>query len=136
MIIKRQYELINYLLLRDAASEAVFDRITKSVDPEVTSYVRRASFTLNETDMGCGLPGTVFNELLQAFDELDKTSPYNNGLTYQDVSKVVTYASRQGRAIRIVLYSQHFEGPERIVAVIAMNESKKIADWGIRKPTK
>ncbi len=136
MIIKRQYELINYLLLRDAASETAFDRITKSIDPETLSYIRRASFTLNEADMGCGLPGATFNELLQAFDELDKTSPYDNGLTYQDVSKVVTYSSRQGKAIRIVLCSKRFEEPERIVSVVAMDESKRIADWGIRKPSK
>ena len=136
MIIKRQYELINFLLSRDPTSSDAFDRITKSLDPNISATIRRSSFTLNEAGLGCGLPGEMFGELLQEFNDLDETSPYDNGLTYQDVSKVVTYPSRQGRAIRIILSSQHFEEPERIVAVFAMDESRRIADWGIRKPIK
>ena len=109
MIIKRQYEILGILLDRDPASRKMYDQLTSSMSRELYEMIPVYGFTLHEAGMGCGLPGEVFNQLLVEFDKLDHTSPYDNGLTYRDVSGVACEPSRQGRAIRIM----HLESASR-----------------------
>ena len=86
--------------------------------------------------MGCGLPGEMFTRLLEEFNKLDELSPYDNGLTYRDVTTVVFEPSRKGSAIKLIMKSQKFELPERVVQVIAIECDSIIKNWGYRKPIK
>ena len=71
------------------------------------------------TDMGSGIPGPAYQELRKAFDELDITDPYDNGLTYRDVTDVYMDYSRKGSAILQILYRNKVEMPKVIVQVVA-----------------
>ena len=76
------------------------------------------------------------SKLLEEFNKLDETYPYDNGLTYQDVTSVSFEPSRKGTAIKLIMKSQKIEMPERVVCVIAVEGNSLIKDWGYRKPNR
>ena len=94
------------------------------------------NLSLYNADLGCGLPGEMFIRLLEEFNKLDESSPYDNGLTYRDVTTVIFEPSRKGSAIKLIMKRQKFELPERVVQVIAIENDSVIKDWGYRKPIK
>ncbi len=138
MIIRRQYEILGVLIKRDPKAKEIIDQICKGLDHELREMVFSPynGLTLYNADMGCGLPGEMFSTLLKEFNRLDETDPYDNGLSYRDISGIDYEPSRKGSAIRLIMKCHHAESPERIVSVIAIENDSVIKDWGYRKPIK
>ena len=122
MIIKRKYATYGQLSA-DEVTKATIIRIFEKYNVSEDIY----NFTLDpyndvivmNTDMGSGIPGPAYQELRKAFDELDITDPYDNGLTYRDATDVYLDYSRKGSAILQILYRNKVEMPKLIVQVVA-----------------
>ena len=122
MIIKRKYATYGQLSA-DEVTKATIIRIFEKYNVSEDIY----NFTLDpyndvivmNTDMGSGIPGQAYQELRKAFDELDITDPYDNGLTYRDATDVYMDYSRKGSAILQILYRNKVEMPKVIVQVVA-----------------
>ena len=122
MIIKRKYATYGQLSA-DEVTKATIIRIFEKYNVSEDIY----NFTLDpyndvivmNTDMGSGIPGPAYQELRKAFDELDITDPYDNGLTYRDATDVYMDYSRKGSAILQILYRNKVEMPKVIVQVVA-----------------
>ena len=122
MIIKRKYATYGQLSA-DEVTKATIIRIFEKFNVSEDIY----NFTLDpyndvivmNTDMGSGIPGSAYQELRKAFDELDITDPYDNGLTYRDATDVYMDYSRKGSAILQILYRNKVEMPKVIVQVVA-----------------
>ncbi len=138
MIIRRQYEILGMVVKRDPKAKEIVDKVCKELDPDLQARIFSPyiNLTLFNADMGCGLPGEMFSKLLEEFNKLDETYPYDNGLTYQDVTSVSFEPSRKGTAIKLIMKSQKIEMPERVVCVIAVEGNSLIKDWGYRKPNR
>lgn len=122
MIIKRKYATYGQLF-EDEASKNTITRIFDKyeVRKEVYDYIldKYNDIIVMNTDMGSGIPGQAYQELRQAFDELDVTKPYDNGLTYRDATNVFMDYSREGSAIIQILYRNKVDMPKVIVQVVA-----------------
>ena len=122
MIIKRKYATYGQLSA-DEVTKATIIRIFEKYNVSEDIY----NFTLDpyndvivmNTDMGSGIPGQAYQELRKAFEELDITDPYDNGLTYRDATDVYMDYSRKGSAILQILYRNKVEMPKVIVQVVA-----------------
>ncbi len=136
MIIRRQYEILGIIAKRDPKAKTVIDRICKDLDSELRESILSpyTSLTLYNADLGCGLPGKMFNELLEEFNKLDEIDPYDNGLNYRDVTCIDYEPSKKGSAIKLIMKCKRVEMPERIVSVVAIERKSIIEDWGYRKP--
>ena len=136
MIIKRQYEILGILVQRDPKAKEIIYRILAGMENELLEQVLSpfAQITLYNADLSCGIPGYLFQEILKEMNHLDKVEPYDNGLTYRNVSFIAFEPSRKGNAIRIIMKNSYIEQPERIVKVISIDDEKVIDDWGYRKP--
>ena len=138
MIIKRKYATYGQLSA-DEVTKATIIRIFEKFNVSEDIY----NFTLDpyndvivmNTDMGSGIPGPAYQELRKAFDELDITDPYDNGLTYRDVTDVYMDYSRKGSAILQILYRNKVEMPKVIVQVVAFEykngNAEFIEPWNI-----
>lgn len=136
MNIKRQYEMIGVLLQRDPKAKEFLEAACEDLDDDMQKFVlnHENEIILHDADLGCGIPGDRYVELMKKLDVLDMMDPYDNGLNYQDVSEVEFSASRRGNAVRLVMWCNHVEQPRRIVKVIAVDDEKVIEDWGVRRP--
>lgn len=136
MIIKRQYETFGMLYLRDPKAKELLIAACEGEDEGTRNYVLNPDndIIVHYADMGCGLRGDKYNVFLKKLNELDQTDPYDNGLSYRDVIEIEHYPSRQGRAVRLIMWSRRLEEPRRIVKVIALEDEKVIEDWDVRKP--
>ena len=138
MIIRRQYEILGMVVERDPKARKIVDEVCKNLDCDLREKIFSPyiNLSLYNADMGCGLPGEMFTKLLEEFNNLDETNPYDNGLTYRDVDTISFEPSRKGNAIKLILKCQKSELPERVVGVIAIEGNSMIKDWGYRKPVK
>ena len=135
MIIKRQYETFGMLYLRDPKARELLIAACEGLDDDLRSRVLSPdnSIIVHYADLGCGLRGDKYAEFLRKLNELDQVEPYDNGLTYRDISRIEHEASRKGKAVRLVMWTERVEQPQRIVKVISLEEDSVIDDWGIRK---
>ena len=131
MIIKRQYEILGMVVKRDQKARKIVDEVCKDLDSELREKIFSPDITLTlyNAGMGCGLPGEMFSKLLEEFNRLDETDPYDNGLTYRDVTSIEYYPSRKGNAIRLIMKNHYAEQAERIVKVLAVDDQSVIKDW-------
>ena len=122
MIIKRKYATYGQLSA-DEVTKATIIRIFEkyNVSEDIYNYTLDPynDVIVMNTDMGSGIPGQAYQELRKAFDELDITDPYDNGLTYRDATNVYMDYSRKGSAILQILYRNKVEMPKVIVQVVA-----------------
>ena len=122
MIIKRKFATYGQLCSDDKSKNAIAKILEKykvSQDIYETTLDSYNGLIVLNTDLGSGIPGNAYHEIRAALDELDKTDPFDNGLTYMDVSDILTFSSRKGAAIMQVLYKRRCELPSLIVQVIA-----------------
>ena len=122
MIIKREYATYGQLSSDKASKDAiirVFDKY--NVPQDIYEYILDPynDVIVMNTDMGSGIPGEAFKELRQSFAELDSVVPFDNDLTYRDVTDVLSFPSRKGVAVEQILYRNKVEMPKVIVQVIA-----------------
>lgn len=142
MIIKRKYATYGQLSADEESKAAIIRIFEKyNVSEDIYSYTLdpyNAVIVMN-TDMGSGIPGQAYQELRQAFDELDITNPYDNGLTYRDATNVYLDYSRKGSAILQILYRNKAEMPKVIVQVVAFEykdgKVEFIEPWNIESVT-
>ena len=88
----------------------------------------------DQTDLGSGIPGECYQLMKGAFEELDKTDPFDNHLTYRDVTQVLTFPSRKGNAMELFLIrGETTDLNAEIVQIIAIekdgNGVKAIEPW-------
>ncbi len=122
MIIKRKYATYGQLSTDEVTKATIIQIFEKyNVSEDIYNYILDPynDVIVMNTDMGSGIPGQAYQELSKAFDELDITDPYDNGLTYRDATNVYMDYSRKGSAILQILYRNKVEMPKVIVQVVA-----------------
>ena len=122
MIIKRKYATYGQLSTDEVTKATIIQIFEKyNVSEDIYNYILDPynDVIVMNTDMGSGIPGQAYQELRKAFDELDITDPYDNGLTYRDATNVYMDYSRKGSAILQILYRNKVEMPKVIVQVVA-----------------
>ncbi len=124
MIIKRKYSTYGQLLNDEASKEVIYNAIANSKHPldgkerdRILAYV--TNLIVLNTDLGSGIPGDAYKEIIACFDKLDEEQPFDNGLTYRDVNGVLTYPSRKGTAVMQIMYNHIMDLTPVIVQVIA-----------------
>lgn len=124
MIIKRKYCTYGQLLNDAPSKKVIYDSILNCSNPLPIEEIDRIlgldanTFVFN-SDLGCGIPGEAFHNIKQEFERLDKEQPFDNGLTYRDVTHVTTFPSRKGTAVMQIMYQHIMDLPSVIVQVIA-----------------
>lgn len=124
MRIKRKYEWFGLLyendLLAREAIDSAFAEIGFPEDRKKYLIEQDYSILPVNMDMGSGIPGQCYRSFMDCFEELDKTDPYDNGLTFKDVSSADIETSRKGTAIQFRLIKRWYDMPERIVGFVAV----------------
>ena len=128
MIIKRRYETIGDLIRRDPASREIFRKACEAKYKDLPSWEDRLEkwVVINQADLGSGIPGDQYQDLLASLDRLDQMKPYDNGLTYTDVTEIKYESSRKGHAVQLIMKSRKIERPERIVCIVALDDTPAI----------
>ncbi len=122
MFIKRKYATYGQLYSDEASKAAVMKIFDKfNVVEDVRNYILDPynDIIVINTDEGSCIPSEAYQELRQVFEELDNTSPFDNQLTFRDVTGVMSFPSRKGAAEMQILYSRKDEMPVVIVQVLA-----------------
>ncbi len=129
MIIERKYEWFGMLYESDPFSKAVIDKAFLSIDDELKKelfsynhYGIPAFFTL-----GCGIPGECYSFMMEEFEKLDKSNPYDNKLTFNDVTRVRHSNYNEGKSIQIELINEFPDMPYRIVGHFSISYNDGIA---------
>ena len=107
MIIKREYVTFGNLMSDSVTADVIRDAIKGSKEYQVTEedverilkYVCSEGLIFNQAELGCGIPWDSYQKMLERFKELDITHPFDNGLDYRDVSRVLTFPDEDGNAI-------------------------------------
>lgn len=136
MIIKRRFEIIGELIDRDERSkEIIMDELLKRYDQKEAERILLADYQvfMYLADIGSGIPR--LDIIREKLEELDNEIPYDNGLTYADVSSVEILPSRQGKAAVLCMISSKYDSPKRIAQVIAVEyengKTELIKPWSI-----
>ena len=136
MIIPRKYEWLGKLYQEDELSrnaiDAAFDNADYTRKAENSSlYSKDALLEYNYANisaflnLGCGIPGNIYSSFMKAFEDLDKTHPYDNGLTFKDVTNIEFETSRKGTAIQMRFVCE-LDGMYRIVGFSALQNNNGI----------
>lgn len=132
MIISRKYEWLGALYQNDASSKAAIDRAFNAVD--IPAKQKEYLLEYNRfnipafLNLGCGIPGRCYALFMEKFEELDKTNPYENGLSFNDVSDIEFEKGAEGAAIQMRFVSKTNDGIYRIVGFAALtNKNGKMA---------
>jgi len=122
MIIKRKYATYGQLNNDSISREAIVGILKKyGTSSDTINYIVDSynPIIVCNTEMSSGIPAKAFEEIVKKLEELDDTHPFDNGMTYRDVSDVRTYPSRKGAAAVQVMYSRKADMPTRVVQVLA-----------------
>ena len=140
MIVKRKYANYGQLMKDPNSKEVIYNAIRGSnptIENEFIDKIMQADSNLivANTDIGSGIPGDAYQNIIKEFEKLDKEKPFENGLTYRDVTNALCFPSKQGRAIMQVLYKRIYDLAPVIVQVIAFesdgNGIRQIDEWDI-----
>lgn len=136
MIIERKYEIIGELINNDERAASIIKReLLSRFDEAETNRILECDFEIfmYRADIGSGIPNLKL--VIDELNKLDKEVPYDNGLTYKDVTDVEILPSKQGKAAVLVMISAHADTPKRIVNVIAVENNgdqiELIKPWNI-----
>lgn len=128
MILQRKYEWLGVLYENDKQAKDAIDNafsvenIAEDIKQELLDYNHyNIPAFLN---LGCGIPGKCYALFMEAFEKLDAISPYDNGLTFNEVTSIEYESSRKGTAIQMRFVSKMYDMPYRIVGFAAV-ESKE-----------
>ena len=130
MIVPRKYEWLGLLYENDSDSKTVIDKAFESFHISAEQKVKLLDYNHCNIsaflNLGCGIPGEVYASFMKDFEALDKTSPYDNGLTFNDVSSIEYETSRKGSAIQMSFITQMYDSPYRIVGFAAIDNEKGV----------
>jgi hypothetical protein len=131
MIIRRRYEIIGELIKRDSGAKDVFYKAFSDAKRPERDFILEADYEVipHYAGMGSCLPN--LRDILSSLDKLDEMSPYDNGLSYRDVTRIEYQPSRKGNAIQLVMKFSVADCPDRIVKVIAIDDKNTIEEWDI-----
>ncbi len=142
MIIQRRYEWLGVLYENDPLSKAAIDRAfaMENIDEDRKkmlidyNHYNIPAFL----NLGCGIPGMCYSHFMDEFVSLDKIAPYDNGLTFNDVSTIEFETSPKGTAIQCRFINQFADCPYRIVGFAAIKDKKPgftlIKGWDMKQP--
>lgn len=138
MVIKRRFACYCQLLEDAPSKKAMIDAFKKygvNEEEAIDHLSTIGGVIVHNTDEGSCIPYDIYNDFCTAFEELDKTAPFDNRLSYNDVSGIVHFASRKGNAMTQVMYCQYHDMPVRIVQVIAFEHDgesiRPIEPWDL-----
>lgn len=124
MIIARKYEWLGILYDNDPESRKLIDEaftLTPRAIEEKKFLLeynhRNISAFLN---LGCGIPRETYQHFMKGFEVLDQEHPYDNGLSFKDVTSIEYETSRKGTALQMRFISQVYDLPYRIVGFTAI----------------
>lgn len=124
MIIAREYEWFGYLYNNEPLSRELIDEVfsVHKVDNELKKFLLEANHYNAAAYMtfGCGISGDVYAHIIDGFRVLDKTAPYDNGLTFNDVTNIEFETSLKRTAIQMRYVSKIYDIPYRIVGFAAI----------------
>ena len=127
MIIKRKFELFGILYENDPDSKAVIDSALDAYHSaqekkhilEGDSGAIPAYF-----DMGCGIAGGAYKQIIKGLDKLDNKKPYDNGLSVGDTTSVEHELSQDGKRLQLRLVKQVYDDPYRIVGLVVLSSEE------------
>ena len=121
MIIKRKYEQIGILTENDPESKRII------MDALLSKYDQKEAERIFQCNTQCFLfmADTSFciphlDAVMEKLDELDDRKPYDNGLTYSDVTSVQSFSGEKSDEIELWMFSSKIERPKRIVQIVAI----------------
>ena len=123
MIIKRKYELFGILYGNDPDSKALIDKALDSYhSPSTKEHILFSDSDIIPAffDMGCGIRGEAYKQIMEGLDKLDKEKPYDNGLSVGDTTRVEHELSRHGKRLQLRLVNQTYDNPYRIVGFVTV----------------
>lgn len=124
MIISRKYEWLGILYENDPMSKKLIDKSFENGG--VDSKTKQSLLEYNTgnipayMDLGCGIPGPVYKDIMQGFEKLDALQAYDNGLTFKDVDSIEYETRRKGTAIQMRFVISLNDLPYRIVGLAAI----------------
>lgn len=130
MIIPRKYETYRDLCINDKRAREVIFRYLDSLpsdmskDEAIDSHL--SEVFIYQSEMGCGV--SDLTSMLDELDALDNEYPYDNGLSYNDVSEVITLPNEEGDSISMIMVMDNAEVNRRIVKVITI-KTERNADF-------
>lgn len=144
MIIKRKYEWLGILYKNDELSKEVIDKAFATTKLSSDFISKEELLAYNGANipafmnLGCGIPGECYRKFMDDFEKLDGSNPYDNGLTFKDVTKIEYEVSRKGTAIQMRFVSELAEMPYRIVGFAAIQNTNGAISinkgWGMAAP--
>lgn len=142
MIIKRRYEWFGHLYEHDAAAKAIVDAVYAKNGAAETfskeSVLKHLHFSIPDFfNIGCGISGRTYAEIMNAFDAADLEQPYDNGLTFRAVNHIEYEVSRSGSHIQLRLVNRGPDGLYRIVGFVTVEDCGgfRISDnWHMTQP--
>ena len=124
MIIERKYELLGILYSEDPLSRQAIDRAfaKQFVDDETQQKLLQYNSARIPAffDLGCEILSICYDCFMSEFERLDREFPYDNGLTFKDVTNIEYETSRKGNAIQMRFVKDGYDLPYRIVAFAAL----------------
>lgn len=94
MIIERKYEWLGILYENDKLSKEAIDkafdttRFGSDLKRKEELLVYNSSNIPAFMNTGCGIPGECYRKFMSDFEKLDVSNPYDNGLTFKDVTNI------------------------------------------------
>ena len=138
MIIKRMYCTYGQLMEDEKTSSMLMEALKKTMSEDSAKHIMNedANIFVFNTDMGSGIPGTAYQEIRQGLEHLDKSAPYDNGLSLADVTQVVAFPNEEGNAVTQFMINRIYDLQEIIVQVVAFecddkNEMHFIEPWDV-----
>ena len=121
MFIKRKYEQIGILTENDPeCKKIIMDALLLKYNPKEAERIFKCDEPcfLYTNDMSLCIP--EFDMVMKKLDDLDEIKPYDNGLTYKDVTEVKFLLREKSEEIELWMFSTKIERPTRIVQIIAI----------------
>lgn len=142
MIIERQYEWIGVLYENDQFSKKIIDDAFNVVEMSTEEKDKLLQYNyyniLAFCNLGSGIPSKCYSYIMNEFKKIDSKNPYDNGLTFMDISKIEFETSRKGNAIQLRFVREACGQPYRIIGFASIenkNNSMRIGEgWRMTPP--
>ena len=124
MIIKRRYVSIYRIMQRDPAGHQIIEQayanagIDNKEQQRLLEYVLCNRISLSTAEMGSGIVNIEY--IRNEFERLDAEQPYDNGLTFADVTRSVVLATSKDK-LALCLISD-FDGDSDIVTFVGLDK--------------
>ena len=121
MIIKRRYCSYGQLMNDNESKDLLLNTLKKYVPADKVEWLMEVNHEIivHNTDMGSAIPGQAYQEILQKLEKLDIKKPFDNGLNFNDINRVLSYPNDDGSAVLQFMISQRLESPAVIAQVVA-----------------